>query len=96
VDQLNATGPQLDVLVYDQNRDFSFSDGTIHILPAEALLVSIEVKTKLDANGVRRCCEAARRLRALKPFKESLGGKDIGPRAQRFATCIASLLMRRT
>jgi hypothetical protein len=90
VDQLNTTGPQLDVLVYDQTRDFSFSDGTIHVLPAEALLVSIEVKTKLDANEVRRCCEAARRLRALKPFKETLGGKDIGPESTkvRYLHCV--------
>jgi hypothetical protein len=78
VDQLNTIGPQLDVLVYDQTRDFSFSDGTIHVLPAEALLVSIEVKTKLDANEIRKCCEAARKLRTLKPFKVALGGKDLG------------------
>jgi hypothetical protein len=78
VDQFNTVGPQLDVLVFDQTRDFSFSDGTIHILPAEALLVSIEVKSKLDANEVRRSCDAARRLRTLRPFKLPLAGRDIG------------------
>jgi hypothetical protein len=53
VDQLNVVGPQLDALVFDQTRDFSFSDGDVHVLPAEALLVSIEVKSKLDAAIVR-------------------------------------------
>jgi hypothetical protein len=78
VDQLNTVGPQLDVLVFDQTRDFSFSDGNIHILPAEALLVSIEVKSKLNANEVEKSCNAARRLRALRPFKLPLAGNDIG------------------
>lgn len=78
VDQLNTVGPQLDVLVFDQTRDFSFSDGTIHILPAEALLVSIEVKSKLNANEVKTSCDAARKLRSLRPFKLALAGNDIG------------------
>ena len=78
VDQLGAVGPQLDVLVYDQTRDFSFSDGTIHILPAEALLISIEVKSKLNAGEVEKSCEAARKLRSLRPFKLALAGTDIG------------------
>ncbi|WP_371722513.1 DUF6602 domain-containing protein [Bradyrhizobium sp. KBS0727] len=78
VDQLNTVGPQLDVLVFDQTRDFSFSDGAIHILPAEALLVSIEVKSKLNANEVKKSCDAARKLRSLRPFKLALAGIDIG------------------
>jgi len=78
VDQLNTVGPQLDALIFDQTRNFSFSDGTVHVLPAEAMLVSIEVKSKLDAGEVRKSCDSARRLRALRPFKLALGGKDVG------------------
>jgi hypothetical protein len=78
VDQLNTVSPQLDALIFDQTRNFSFSDGEVHVLPAEALLVSIEVKSKLDAGEVKKCCDAARRLRALQPFKLALGGKDVG------------------
>jgi len=77
VDQFNTSGPQLDVLVFDQTRNFSFSDGDIHVLPAEALLASIEVKSKLDATEVDRCCKGARKLRTLRPFRVPLGGRDI-------------------
>jgi hypothetical protein len=83
VDQLNSSGPQLDVLVYDRMRDFSFSDGDIHILPAEALLVSIEVKSKLDASEVAISCKAARKLRALCPFRAPLGGRNVGTAANK-------------
>jgi hypothetical protein len=79
IDQLNVAGPQLDVLIFDRTRDFSFSDGDIHILAAEALLASIEIKSKLDSTEVRKSSEAARKLRALKPFKRPLAGRDIGP-----------------
>jgi hypothetical protein len=78
VDQFNIASPQLDVLVFDQTRNFSFSDGEIQILPAEALLVSIEIKSKLNADEVGKICVAARKLRELRPFKAALGGSDIG------------------
>lgn len=88
VDQLNTVGPQLDVLVFDQTRDFSFSDGAIHILPAEALLVSIEVKSKLNANEVKKSCDAARKLRSLRPFKLALAGIDIGTGNESRILCV--------
>lgn len=78
VDQLNTAGPQLDALIFDQTRDFSFSDGDVQVLPAEALLASIEVKSKLSADEIEKCCNAARKLRALRPFKKPLGGTDVG------------------
>jgi hypothetical protein len=83
VDLLNETGPQLDVLIFDQSRNFSFSGGdqNIQILPAEALLASIEVKSKLDASEVANSCSAARRLRNLKPYKKQLAGRDVGSNA---------------
>jgi len=82
VDQFNTSSPQLDVLVFDQTRNFSFSEGAGHVLPAEALLASIEVKSKLNAGEVEKSCIAARKLRALRPFKMGLGGRDIGPAAR--------------
>ncbi len=82
VDQFNTSSPQLDVLVFDQTRNFSFSEGTGHVLPAEALLASIEVKSKLSAEEVKKSCIAARKLRALRPFKADLGGRDIGAGVQ--------------
>lgn len=81
VDQFNTSSPQLDVLVFDQTRNFSFSDGDGHVLPAEALIASIEVKSKLNAKEVEKSCIAARKLRALRPFKRGLAGRDIGSSA---------------
>jgi hypothetical protein len=40
--------------------------------------VSIEVKSKLNANEVQKSCDAARKLRSLRPFKLPLAGNDIG------------------
>jgi uncharacterized protein DUF6602 len=78
VDQFNLSSPQLDVLIFDKMRDFSLSDGDIQILPAEALLASIEVKSKLTASEIRESSQAARKLRALRPFGSKLGGRDMG------------------
>jgi hypothetical protein len=64
--------------VFDQTRNFSFSDGELHVLPAEALLASIEVKSKLSLEEIKKSCTAARKLRALQPFRNNLGGRDIG------------------
>jgi hypothetical protein len=77
VDQFNTSGPQLDVLLYDQTRNFPFLDGASHILAAEALLASVEVKSRLDAGEVKKSCLAARKLRGLRPFRNTLGGRDI-------------------
>jgi Domain of unknown function (DUF6602) len=93
VDQFNTASPQLDVLVFDQTRNFSFNDGETQILPAEALLVSIEIKSRLNADEVSKICEAARKLRQLRPFKTALGGSDVGKandqeRPTRYLHCV--------
>jgi hypothetical protein len=77
VDLDNRSSPQLDVLFYNRMRDFPFVSESAVVLPAEALLASIEVKSRLDANEARKSVEAARTLRKLRPFKAELGGRDI-------------------
>lgn len=78
VDLQNAQGPQLDVTVYDQTKNFPFqAGGNAAILPAEALLASVEVKSQLNAEEVAKCVTAAYKLRELKPFNKPLGGDDI-------------------
>lgn len=78
VDLNGNTGPQLDILIYDRHADFPFNVGSQSILAAEALLASIEVKSKLSAPEVTKCAEAARKLRKLKPHDRELGGSDMG------------------
>jgi len=53
-------------------RNAAFYGGSIVIVPAEALLVSIEVKSTLDATEVISILKSAAKLRRLRPFKEKL------------------------
>jgi hypothetical protein len=78
VDLRGQTGPQLDILIYDRYADFPFNSSTHSILAAEALLATIEIKSRLNAVEVRKCADAARKLRQLRPFDRELGGHDVG------------------
>lgn len=95
VDLDNRAGPQLDVLIYDQSRNFPFISNASVVLPAEALLASIEVKSKLNSAGIASSIEAVRRLRSLRPFKKELAGRNVGnaassePRARYFHSIFA-------
>jgi hypothetical protein len=83
VDLLNNQSPQLDVMIYDQSENFPFqAGGNTVILPAEALLASVEVKSQLNSAEVAKCVAAAHRLRELRPFNKPLGGEDIGDPAR--------------
>jgi hypothetical protein len=94
VDLLNQASPQLDALVFDQSRNFAFSGGEqdVKVLPAEALLVSIEVKSKLDAGEVMKSCAAAQKLRKFKPYRMPLAGSNVGKNVEskqaRYLHCI--------
>jgi hypothetical protein len=78
VDLNGQTSPQLDIMFYDQSVDFALAAGTTQILAAEALLSSIEVKSKLTTAEIEKSVVAARRLRTLQPHGRPLGGTDIG------------------
>lgn len=78
VDLNGRTGPQLDILIYDRYADFTFNSGSQCILAAEALLASVEIKSKLNAAEVGKCAVAARKLRDLRPHDRELGGRDVG------------------
>jgi hypothetical protein len=68
---------QLDVIVYDSQRNCPLLAKTEQsLLPAEALLSVIEVKSILTANELDACYKAAAKIRSLKPFK----GKFVGAR----------------
>ena len=93
VDLNGQTSPQLDIMFYDQSVNFALVTGTTQILPAEALLSSIEVKSTLNSAEIEKSASAARKLRALQPYGRALGGKDIGdgeskPRVARYLHCI--------
>lgn len=74
VDLNNSCSPQMDIMVYDNSRNIPFYDnnGKYYILPAEALLASIEIKSLLNKQEVIKSLKSAEKLKALKPF-----GKDV-------------------
>lgn len=70
VDSFEKTSPQMDVLIFDQSRNVPILRGPTHVLPAEALLVSIEVKSTLTKAELRKSLDAAHQLKSLRPFKK--------------------------
>lgn len=83
VDLNGRTGPQLDILIYDRYADFSFTTGSQTILPAEALLASVEVKSRLTAAEVRKSVQGSKKLRELKPHDRELAGPDVNDSADK-------------
>ena len=93
VDLENHSGPQLDVLFYDRTRNFPFVSEHSVVLPSEALLASIEVKSRLNSGEVSDCLRKARNLQTLRPFKKPLAGRNIGDlkksrRQARYLHCV--------
>jgi hypothetical protein len=80
VDIDDSRSPELDLVVFDKSRNFPFYDegSDIVVLPCEALLASIEVKSRLTSNEIKSTFEAAERLYRLRPFK-----RDVAPRRRR-------------
>ena len=70
VDVYDSHSPQIDVLIYDALRNYAFFSGASVVLPAEALLASVEVKSTLTRAEIARSLKAAEALKSLKPFRE--------------------------
>lgn len=83
VDPWGARSPQLDVMVFDRIRNIPMHAGGAAILPAEALLASIEVKSLLTKAEVEKSLKSATKLRSLRPFKRPLLGDDRGHTSRR-------------
>jgi len=81
VDVRENWSPQLDAMIFDSSRNFPIVSGSNMLLPAEALLVAIEVKTTLTRGEVQSAYIAANKLKSLRPFGrevayERKGGED--------------------
>jgi len=85
VDPYGSHGPQLDVIVFDRLRNIPVHAGGSALVPAEALLASVEVKTELTKAVLVESFRAAARLTALRPFKRPLLRGNRGNRAPRDA-----------
>ena len=78
VDLNGSVSPQLDLMFYNQSLNFTLNVDHSSILPAEALLASVEVKSNLTKAEIEKSIIAARKLRELRPYGRALGGTDVG------------------
>lgn len=92
VDVFNSSSPQLDLMVYDKTKTIEFYSGHSVIIPAETLLVSIEVKSILNRDEAKKILINAARLKSLRPYKRALKLKtredDNKPPHCRFFHCV--------
>lgn len=76
VDLLGQKSPQMDVVIFDALKNFSFYSGESVVLPAEACLASVEIKSKINSAEIKTSQEASRKLKSLKPWKRQLGSSS--------------------
>ncbi len=70
VDCFDKSSPQLDLMIYDKFKTIKFVGSKAVIIPAEGLIVSIEVKSKLNRAEIKAILKNAKKLRDLKPYKQ--------------------------
>jgi len=80
IDIHNESSPQLDIMIYDSSRNMPFYTGQNYILPAESLLASFEIKSRLSQEEIRKVLKSVQKLKTLKPF-----GKPVAISKQRRA-----------
>jgi hypothetical protein len=75
---------QLDILIYDADMASPISSQSENVLiPAESLLAVIEVKTTLTQNDLDACYAAAKKVREIRPFKQSfIAAREEGKAAE--------------
>lgn len=94
VDCFGKTSPQLDIIIFDRFKTFKLYDGDSVIIPAEALLASVEVKSNLNINEINKSIEAAKKLKKLEPFKRRVkngmrdGSKPLSKFYTRYFHCL--------
>jgi len=90
---------QLDIIIYDKSNSAPVYSGDENLLvPCEALLAVIEVKTTLSQKELNTSYKAAHMVRKLRPFKEQFIGPRIdgGPANDNRARCLYSLFAYKT
>src|ERR1039458_5963831 len=69
IDCFDKHSTSLDLIVYDKMRNCPLAEEPF-LMPAEALLAVVEVKSKLTRDELRVCFKAAKALRRLRPYKK--------------------------
>jgi len=74
IDSRGNQSGQIDIMVYDSSTTRPLlDDGKNVLLPAEALLATIEVKTKLTAVEIKKSILGIKKIRELKPWDSYWG-----------------------
>ena len=70
IDCFDNSSPQLDLMIYDKSKTIEFYSGDAVIIPAETLLVSIEVKSILNKEEAKKILINAKKLKSIRPYKK--------------------------
>jgi hypothetical protein len=68
VDHRDRHSTALDLIIYDQSRISPLAEDA-YLMPAESRLAVIEVKSTLTKGELRKCFDAAKSIRKLRPYK---------------------------
>jgi hypothetical protein len=68
VDRFGNRSGQLDVMIYDASINPAFMADEAHLLPAEALLAIVEVKTELSVAEWQKIASSVGKIRQLMPY----------------------------
>jgi hypothetical protein len=71
IDRFGNTSAQIDVMVYDASLNAPFAGESNDLLPAEALLAIVEVKTRLTKSEWKKVGAAIEKFRKLRPYKQA-------------------------
>jgi hypothetical protein len=89
IDYQDRRTGEIDLCVYDVATASPIqTSGDNALFPAEALYAIIEVKSILSQDEIRKCVAAAKKVRALRPFKQQFGGAQTRGAASTDARCI--------
>ncbi|MER9831353.1 hypothetical protein NKJ51_23805 [Mesorhizobium sp. M0134] len=84
IDLLGDKTPQMDIMIYDRSKNFPFYNGQDYVvLPAEALLCSMEIKSRLNKTEVEKCAHAAQKVKEIRPGKKKIVG-EVGTKTGAF------------
>lgn len=95
-DRFGNMSRQLDLMIYDSGRNSTLVDGLNVLLPAEALLAVVEVKSILDARELSKGLINAASTNSLRPYgKQFTRARKRGdPADDRVPRCFYTLLSR--
>lgn len=73
VDTIGTQSGQTDILIYDQSATAPLTQGRNVILPAEALLATVEIKSILSKDEIEKSVKGINMLHAMRPWDAPFG-----------------------